>query len=106
MAHMKCLMQGVIAGAKKVHVWPADPNGAWTVAQTLRMYEAVMHLFQYRTKTGRSRRNVQLSWKSVYNSFMSHKKKFTTELNDVAAAMEVDDEVDDTIVNDIQVEGV
>ena len=105
LAHMKCLMQGVIAGAKKVDVWPADPNGAWTVAQTLRMYEAVMHLFQYRTKTGRSRRNVQLSWKSVYNSFMSHKKKFTTE-NDVAAAMEVDDEVDDTIVNDIQVEGV
>ena len=65
LAHMKCLMQGVIAGAKKVDVWPADPNG----------------------------------------SFMSHKKKFTTE-NDVAAAMEVDDEVDDTIVNDIQVEGV
>ena len=62
-AHMKCLMQGVIAGAKKVDVWPADPNGAWTVAQTLRMYEAVMHLFQYRIKTGRSRRNVQLSWK-------------------------------------------
>ena len=106
LAHMKCLMQGVIAGAKKVDAWPADPNGAWTVAQTLRMYEAVMHLFQYRTKTGRSRRNVQLSWKSVYNSFMSHKKKFTTELGDVAAAMEVDDEVGDTIVDDIQVEGV
>jgi hypothetical protein len=94
-------MQGVIEGAKTVDAWPVDHNGAWNVAQTLRMYEAVMHLFQYRTKTGRSRRNAQLSWKSVYNSFMSHKKKFATELGDVAAAMEVDD-----TVNNIQVEGV
>ena len=61
-----------------------------------------MHLFQYRIKTGRSRRNVQLSWKLVCNSFMSHTKKFATELGDVAAAMEVDD----MIVDNIQVEGV
>ena len=52
-------MQGVIIGAKFVDEWPVavDPNGAWTVHQILRMYEAVMHLFQNQTKTGRSCRS-------------------------------------------------
>jgi len=100
--HMKCLMVGVIVGAKRVCAWPEDQNGAWTGAQTLRMYEAVMHLFQYRSKSGKSRRHAQLGWKTVYNSFIFHKKRFATELDAGAVATEGGNTID----NEIEVGGV
>lgn len=76
---MRKLIQAVIAGAQQAGVWN-DQRGAWDVGSTVRLYENVVHLFQYPTKNEKIRRNTQISWLTIYNLYVSHGRKLATEL--------------------------
>jgi len=71
---MKVLMGAVIEAAKGLGVW-AGSNGAWDVPRAMRLFENVQHLFEYPTTS--TRRNDQISWKTVYNLYI--KKKGPTQ---------------------------
>ena len=77
------LIDAVIVGAKQEGVW-RDQRGAWEIGSTVRLYEGVMHLFEYPTKNRRIRRNAQISWVTVYNLYVKNGRKFATELDAIA----------------------
>ena len=76
---MRKLIEAVIAGAQREGVWN-DQRGVWDVSLTERLYENVVHLFQYPTKNEKIRRNTQISWITIYNLYVSHGRKLATEL--------------------------
>jgi hypothetical protein len=74
---IKVLMGAVIAGAKQLRLWDGK-NGAWDIPRAIQLYESVWHLFEYPIQTT-AHRNVQISWRTVYNLYMkSHPKTKTT----------------------------
>ena len=65
---MKVMMGAVIAGAKQLRLWDGK-NGAWDIPRAIQLYESVWHLFEYPIQTT-AHRNVQISWRTVYNLYM------------------------------------
>ena len=57
----------MIEAAKGLGVWDGS-NGAWDVPRAMRLFENVQHLFEYPTTS--TRRNDQISWKTVYNLYI------------------------------------
>ena len=50
--------------------------------QPVWLFESVKHLFEYPTKSTRTRRNAQISWVTVYhNIYVKSGHKFVTELD-------------------------
>jgi hypothetical protein len=76
---MRKLIEAVIAGAQREGVWN-DQRGVWDVSLTERLYENVVHLFQYPTKNEKNCGNIQISWITIYNLYVSHGRKLATEL--------------------------
>ena len=64
---MKLLICAVIARAKEKGEWDAS-NGAWDVGHAVRLFDSVKEFFEYPSLTS-TRRNDQISWRTVYNLF-------------------------------------
>ena len=89
---MKGMIAAVIAGAKKVEMDMDFVNGAWDVPRALQLYGGVKELFAYPSKSTQTRRNNQISWRTIYNLYLKNRKKFAT--GTAIGAVEEDDELD------------
>jgi hypothetical protein len=77
---MKLLMLAVKIAAEQAGVWATlAQRGSWEVGSTIRLYESVHSYFNYPSRMTQCR-NTQISWLTVYNLYMAHKKVFATDL--------------------------
>jgi hypothetical protein len=75
---MKVMMGAVIAGANQVMEMDCV-NGAWDIPRALQLYGGVKELFAYPSKSTQTRRNDQISWRTVYNLYLKNGKRFATD---------------------------
>lgn len=76
---MKAMMKAVQLGATQLGVWGGQSK--WEVADSVRLFESVEHLFDYPAKNGKIRRCRQISWITVQNLYSdTFGKKFATQL--------------------------
>ena len=54
-------------------------NGAWDIPRALQLYGGVKELFAYPSKSTQTRRNDQISWRTVYNLYLKNGKRFATD---------------------------
>jgi hypothetical protein len=69
---MKGLMAAVIAGANQVEMEMDCVFGAWDIPRALQLYGVVKELFAYPSKSTQTRRNDQISWRTVYNIYLKN----------------------------------
>ncbi len=83
LSKMRTLMLGVKIAAEKAGVWNTlshqNRKGAWDVGSAVRLFESVSPYFKYPSKM-KSRRDAHISWITVHNLYVAHKKVFATEL--------------------------
>ena len=77
---MKAMMKAVQLGATQLGVW-RGLSGKWEVADSVRLFESIEHLFDYPAMNGKIRRCRQISWITVQNLYSdTFGKKFATEV--------------------------
>ena len=90
---LKGMMGAVIARAKQMTVWDGQ-NGAWDVPRVMQLYESMVHLFQYPTIATKVHWTDQISWRTVYNLYIKHGKRFATEKGTgIGAVVEANNDV-------------
>ena len=91
---MKGMIAAVIAGAKKVKMDMDFVNRAWDIPRALQLYGGVKELFAYPSKSSQTRRNDQISWRTVYNIYMKNGKTFASGAGMVIGVVVEDIEMD------------
>ena len=76
---MKGMIAAVIAGANSLTDEMDWRNGAWDIPRALQLYGGVKELFAYPSKSTQTRRNDQISWRTVYNLYLKNGKRFATD---------------------------